>query len=218
MVATVPVNNEIKRLVRDAYDNLVDQGSDDAFARRRRRAWTVPSPFEIGAERNSLRRSSSLKDASGMEASASRSSSSARAAINRSFQRRSSSLATSRLSGQRRHTAGGPALSRNAPARAPVRPDDASLRSRDCGLHCRERGFYAKWLYPGDHFLRGLIDTQPPNEMQALPPWFIWLPRQWYGRRYRSCRCRRHEVCGRNGRSGTTLQDTPRRVGSHLDS
>jgi hypothetical protein len=37
VVAAVPVNHEIECLVRDAHDDLVDQGSDNALARGWRR-------------------------------------------------------------------------------------------------------------------------------------------------------------------------------------
>src|SRR3954447_23067712 len=95
----MPVNDKLERLLRDADHNLVDQRANDALACRRCRTCAVPGPFEIGTERQESLAVLFAQDASGTAANVSRSSSSARAAKRRSFQRRSSSPATSRLSG-----------------------------------------------------------------------------------------------------------------------
>jgi len=64
VITAVPVNNKIERLVRDAHDDLVDQGSDDALARCR--GPPAPGLFQARSRSqpsaNSLCRSCSLSE------------------------------------------------------------------------------------------------------------------------------------------------------------
>ena len=52
MVAAVPADHQIERVVLDADDDLVDQRSHDPLARLGCHAGTRPGPLQIGAERH----------------------------------------------------------------------------------------------------------------------------------------------------------------------
>ena len=55
MIAAVPADHQIKRIILDADDNLVNQSPHDALARRPRHALAAPSPVEISAKRHKPR-------------------------------------------------------------------------------------------------------------------------------------------------------------------
>src|SRR3954464_11320116 len=98
-VAALPTDDQAERVVLDTNNNLLDQRADDPFAGCWRGARAVPGPLEISAEREQRSRSVAVSAVWGLVASVSRSSSNARMARRRSFQHRSSSAATRRLSG-----------------------------------------------------------------------------------------------------------------------
>ena len=79
VVAAVPVDHELECLLGNADDDLVDQSPDNAFARRRCRAWAVPGSLQISAERSAIFRAALRStEVAGVATSASRSCSSVR--------------------------------------------------------------------------------------------------------------------------------------------